>query len=316
MSKFSNLKLLLILGVLLAMIAVVKFLDSQKGERNFRSELVTIDSAKVTSILIYPKSKKGQEVKLYKEGSDWKVHINENKSQSVSRDRISQLFKTIDDIKPVRLAARNADKWKEFEVDTSGTRLIVKQGDKKTLDIVIGKFSFSGGRNVETFVRLEGDNETYAVNGFLEGTFNSGIDDWRDKTIIKGDKDAWKKLTFSLADTMKYQLVRQGTYWQLDSDTALQQEVNNYLNSTATMTGIAFADDVDAASLGMPQYVLEIADTAGATIRVEGFALADKKIIRSSLNTDNLINGSQGGVFDRIFVNRSRFAVADTVTVQ
>lgn len=315
MSKFSNLKLLLILGALLAVIAVVKFLDSKKGERNFRSELVSIDTTKVSAVYIYPKSKKGAEVKLFSENGEWKVRLNENKNQKVDDERISGLFKTLTGIKPTRLAARSTDKWQEFEVDTSGTRVKVNEGDNKTLDIIIGKMSFSGGRNVETFVRLEGDDETYAVDGYLEGTFNSGADEWRNKTVIRGNKDDWKKLSFSLADTMRYQLTNQDGTWLLDGMPANQQEVTNYLNAASHMMGSAFADDVDPATLGTPQYVLEIDDSTGSIARVEAFVSGDKKVIRSAQNTDNLFNGA--GVFERIFADRSKFVpVVDTAAAQ
>jgi len=315
MSKFSNTKLLLILVVLAAVIAMVKFMDSRKGERNFRNELVSIDTTKVSSVYIYPKSKKGQEVKLFSDDGDWKVRLSANKNQKVTPEKISGLFKSLTGIKPSRLAARTSDKWKEFEVDTSGTRVKVNEGDKKTLDIIIGKMNFSGGRNVETFVRLEGDDDTYAVNGYLEGTFNAGVDDWRDKTLIKGNKDAWAKLTFSLADTMQYQLANRDGIWTLDGFTANEQEVNSYLNAAASLRGNAFADEIDANTLGTPQYVLEIDDSLGNKIKVEGFVVGDKKVLRSSQNTDNIFSGI--GVFDRVFVDRSKFVpVADSMAVQ
>jgi len=316
MSKFSNTKLLLILVVLAAVIGIVKYLDSHKGERNFRSELVDVDTAKISAVYIYPKSKKGEEVKLFKENGQWKVRVSESKNLSVEPAKISGLFKTLTGIKPVRLAARSSNKWKDFEVDTSGTRVKVNEGEKKALDIIIGKFNFSGGRDVETFVRLEGEDETYAVNGFLDGTFNGGIENWRDKTIIKGNKDEWTKLSFVIADTMRFQLLKD-SLWTLDGQPANQTEIKNYLSSVSHTLGTAFADDVEASTLGTPQYLLQIDDSTGTKAKVEGFIIGDKKVLRSSLNTDNLINGSQGGVFERIFVSRTKFLpAADTSAAQ
>src|SRR5688572_8095156 len=80
MSKSSNTKLLLALVALIAIVAGVKLWESRKGERNFKAELVNIDSAKVSTILIYPKAKKGEEVKLTKEGNEWKVKMSDTKS--------------------------------------------------------------------------------------------------------------------------------------------------------------------------------------------------------------------------------------------
>lgn len=314
MSKFSNKTLLLLLVVLAAAVGAVKCFDSKKGERNFRSELVEdVDSAKVSTILIYPKSKKGEEVKLTKEGAGWKVKITDSKSQQVDSARMTGLFKAILSLKPTRLAARGSDKWKEFEVDTTGSRLVVKEGDKTTLDIIIGKFNFSGGREVETLVRLSGEDETYAVNGFLDGTFNTGIDAYRDKTIVKGSKDNFTKLAFAFADTMSYFIEKQDSMWLIDGVTGVNAtETENFLNTLAALNAVSFVDDVDATGL-LASHTLEIDDTQGNKTKVEGFIQNNRKIIRSSQNADNLLNGD--GVWEKVFADKSKFIRVDTLVI-
>lgn len=313
MSKFSNKSLLLLLVVLVAVVAGIKYFDSQKGERNFRSELVDdVDSAKISGILIYPKSKKGEEVKLTKEGAEWKVKITDSKSQTVDSTRISGLLKAILALKPTRLAARTTDKWKDFEVDTTGSRVVVKQGDKTTLDIIIGKFNFSGGRDVETFVRLSGEDETYAVNGFLDGSFNTGIDAYRDKTIVKGSKDNFTKLTFALADTMRYFIEKRDSLWFVDGATSANSELENYLGALASLNAASFVDDVDATGL-LASHTLVIDDTQGNKTKVEGFIQNNRKIIRTSMNADNLLNGE--GVWEKVFADKWKFQPVDTLAV-
>ncbi len=314
MSKFSNKTLLLLLVALAAVVGAIKYFDSQKGERNFRSELVDdVDSAKVSTILIYPKSKKGEEVKLTKDGAGWKVKITDSKSQQVDSARMTGLFKAILSLKPIRLAARSSDKWKEFEVDTTGSRLVVKEGDKTTLDIIIGKFNFSSGREVETLVRLSGEDETYAVNGFLDGTFNTGIDAYRDKTIVKSNKDNFTKLTFALADTMRYSIEKRDSMWLVDGVTGVNEtETQNFLSMLASLNATSFIDDVDASGL-LASHTLEIDDTQGNKTKVEGFIQNNRKIIRSSQNADNLLSGD--GVWDQLFADKWKFARVDTSTV-
>lgn len=315
MSKFSNTKLLIALVALAAIVAGVKFFDSKKGERNFRNELVAdVDSAKISTILIYPKAKKGEEVLLTKEGNGWKVKINDTKSQSVDSTKMTGLFKTILGLKPTRLAARSAEKWKEFEVDTSGTHVIVKEGDKTTLDITIGKFNFIGGREVETFVRLAGEDETYAVNGFLDGSFG-GIDTYRDRAVVKGNKDNWTKLTFALADTMRYFIEKRDSAWFVDGLNPVNAgALENYLGTLAAANAQSFIDDVDAASLGNASHTLLIDDTQGNKITIEGFLQNNRKIIRSSLNPDNLLNGE--GVWEQVFKDKFTFLPMDAGAAQ
>ena len=58
--------------------------------------------------------------------------------------------------------------------------------------MIIGKFTFKQqGRITTSYVRLAEEDDTYATDGILSMTFNQGINTWRDKTVIKGNKDDW-----------------------------------------------------------------------------------------------------------------------------
>ena len=71
--KINN-KLLLAIFTTLTILAVIVYIyDQKKGERTFKSELCSVDSAAVTSITIYPKGKGTDFLKLSKEGKGWVV---------------------------------------------------------------------------------------------------------------------------------------------------------------------------------------------------------------------------------------------------
>lgn len=58
MSKKSrSKKLTIVFVILLAAILIFNYFESRKGERTFRKEVVSIDTAKITSIKIYPEIK-------------------------------------------------------------------------------------------------------------------------------------------------------------------------------------------------------------------------------------------------------------------
>lgn len=307
-SKVSNTALLVVLVVLLGAIAGVKLIDSKKGERNFRSELVEdLDTSKITSILIYPKST-GKEVKLFKESDQWKVKVTETKSQVVAKERISGLFTQLLGLTPKRLAGKTEARWKDFEVDSSGSHVIVKAGDKKVLDIILGKFSYQQtAQSMETYVRLSGEIETYTVDGFLDATFNQDVNSWRDKTIIRGNKDEWNNLSFTLPEAGSFQLELKDSVWVVDAEIADANEVENYLNSISNLMGTTFMDDFDAASLGTPDYILVIQNNQGDKITVEGFAKGDKELIRSSLNDGSIFDAKAGNLFEKIFTGKLKF---------
>ncbi len=43
-------------------------------------------------------------------------------------------------IKPKRVAARSKTKWKEYEVDSAATRVVVNEDGSEVLDLIIGKY--------------------------------------------------------------------------------------------------------------------------------------------------------------------------------
>jgi len=307
--KTSNVKLLIILVILLGAIGVVKLMDSKQGERNFRSELVEIDTSKVTAIHIYPKSLPGEVVRLSVESDKWKIKVNE-KSVSTEKSMVPRILNELIGLKPKRLAGKTAERWKDFQVDSLATRVEVYEGDKKTLDLVVGKFSFQqNSNNMETFVRLAAEEETYTVDGFLDPTFNNGTDHWRDKTIIKGDKGEWISLSFTLPALGSYQLQMQDSVWKIGGEVADATEVDNYLNALSQVSGASYADDIEESALGTPDYMLEIANKQGDKIKVDGFVKDEKQILRSSLNPESLFNVEAGAanLFETIFVDTSKF---------
>ena len=56
-NKLSTKTLIILFAGLLIVVAAFLFNDAKHGERSFRKDLVNIDTAKVTSINIYPKTK-------------------------------------------------------------------------------------------------------------------------------------------------------------------------------------------------------------------------------------------------------------------
>ena len=187
-NKLTNNKLGIIFGALVVLLLIIWVMDSQKGERTFREELVDIDTASVTEILLYPKSYNYKEVRLFKADDQWRVELNDNLNVSVPEAKITALYNQLLDIKPKRLAARDATKFKDFQVDSSATRIKVIEDGDETLDLIIGRFSYQQQpRSMSTFVRLGNDVDIYEVDGFLEMSFNKNADSFRNGDIISSN---------------------------------------------------------------------------------------------------------------------------------
>jgi len=307
LSNISNKTLGLVFAAFLIIALIIVISDSGSNERTFRSELVDIDSSAVSQIMIYPKKLNGDSVRLFKEDDGWKVELGDGKTASVPQNKIDQIINQLIKIKPERLAGRGSDNWTEFEVDSSATRIEVYEGSDKTLDLIIGKFTFQQPRSMKTFVRLTDDTDVYETDGFLSMVFNQDANNFRDQKVIKGDVNNWKSLSFSYPADSSYQLVKTNNTWKLSSGSAVDSaKTAVQLQQLSNIRGNEFLD-IDEDKLPFPQYKLTIIKNDDSQIEVFGYKYNDTVVIKSSQNPESYFDGKKGNLFKKVFVGMKKF---------
>lgn len=307
-NKLSNKSLTIVFIVLLIGVAAFVLYDSHHGERSFRSELVSIDTAKVTSIKIYPKSDSHKEVNLYKEGKYWKVKLPGNKTGDVTDNKIRQIFDQLLSIKPASVAAQSPDKWKEYKVDTAqATEVKVYQGSDNTLDLMIGKFAFQQPRSMSTFVRVGGDDNVYETNGMISYTFDHGPNYFRDDRVISDDYNDWSKLSFTYPGDSSFTLQKVDKKWAIDGRAADSSKVVDFLRPLSHLTNSEFVDNFDHNILNKASYTLTITSSSKGAITVTGFQKGDTLLVTSSENPDVYFNGMKNGFKKNLFAGKNKF---------
>ena len=301
----NNKTLGIIFGILLVIAAFIFIFQSGKNERTFREVLVDIDTSAVTQIIIYPKSQKPNEVKLFKDKDEWKVNLPSGRTAKVTNQRMSSVFSQLLAIKPKQLVARDESKWNELQVDSTGSRVQVYEGSDLSLDLVIGRFSFQQPRSMNTFVRLYNDKDVYEVDGFLDMTFNQGANMFRDGTVINSDFNNWKQIQFVYPADSSFQLVNTGNNWLLNGQKTDSAKTVNYLNRIRNLSNNNFIDNVNVNSTTMPSYSLNITTSDMNFIEVKCYVDSAKTIIHSSQNPDAWFDGSS--IKNTIFVGKSNF---------
>ena len=301
----NNKTLGIIFGGLIVIAVVIFIFQGGKNERTFREVLVDIDTSAVTEILIYPKSHKPNEVKLFKENNEWRVSLPSNGSAKVTDQRMSSLFSQLLAIQPKRLAARDESKWNELQVDSTGSRVKVFEGSDLTLDLVVGRFSFQQPRTMNTFVRLYNDKDVYEVDGFLDMTFNQGANIFRDGTVINSDYNNWKQIQFVYPADSSFQIVNIGRAWLLNGKSTDSLKTVNYLNRLRNLSNNSFIDDVKIDPSTQPTYSLNITTSDMKFIEVKCFVDSTSSFIHSSQNPEAWFDGTS--LTKTIFVGKSAF---------
>ena len=241
--KINNKLLVTVFVVLLAVVVLVEFMDSRKGNRTFKSDLVEVVADDVTSIEIYPKAANGNLIKLFRENDLWKVESG-GKKFNADQASAGRMISEINEMKTKSVVATNKESWGKFEVtDSLGTEVKLIKGSSVLADIIIGKFSYAEPRNMTSYVRLAGEKEVYGVEGMLGMSFNRNVNAFRDRTIIKSNKADWTKLTFSYPADSSFVLEKKGEKWMIGDMETDSASVVKYFNQIANLSDGSFTDE-------------------------------------------------------------------------
>jgi len=293
--KINNRYLSVLFIVLLVLVVVFIFLDSDRNERSFREVLVDIDTSTVTKLVIYSQASNFEPVNINKQNNEWFVELANGKSAHVTNQKIEQSFNELTAIKPKRLAARGQDNWNSFKVDSTGTRVQVFEGGNLTLDIVLGRFNYQQQpRSVSTYVRLYNDNDVYEVDGFLALTFNQNADAFRDGTIVSGDFNTWNNLKFDYPADSSFTLKKINGKWFLDEVETDSVKTARYLSTLSKLSRSNFADETDIEPNQNPTYKLTIADVNLEFTKISAF-VDTNYVITSTQNPDTKFDGKTFG---------------------
>lgn len=303
--NISQRNLLIVFGILLLLAVIFIYYDSTHEERTFRTDIVDIDTSKVTEISIYPKATNHKEVKLLKEGKYWRVQLENNKSFPAEASKVANMINMLGGIKASSVAAQSESKWKEFKVDTSGTRVKVFEGNDNTLDMTIGKFAYQQQfRSMTSYVRVKGDKNIYEVNGFLEFTFNQKPDYFRNSALVNDDFTHWRRLSFSYPDS-SFQLSKDSSgHWSINNVRPDSAKTVNYLRILSHLSGSGFIDNPDQSLLNKSTYTLTIESSALGGITLSGYANPNQFIIHSTQNPDAYFNGNANALWKKIFAGK------------
>jgi hypothetical protein len=313
--KFSIKTLAIIFSALLLIVVAVKVNDSFNRGNTLKDVLFDINTDDVTTIRIYPQSEKGKEITLVKNNGTWSVKFN-GITYPGDQSLISSLPGQINKLKPLRLAATKEESWKSFHVtDSLATKVVLESNGKVLAGLYIGKFSYIMPKNkmpqqnpymrqpqgkMNTYVRTLNDKNVYAVEGFLGMSFNRSVDDFRDKTIVRVNKNDLTKLTFSYPADSSFVLAQKEGKWFVDDQPADSASVVHYLNKITNLKGRAFAE----AGVAAFNHSVKIEGRNMEPVTVQAFVSDKGAVITSSQNKGAIFKDDGKYIFKRLFVSK------------
>jgi len=315
--KFNNRTLLIVFLGLAGILVLSRVFTAKKAERTLVADLVEIDTGRISSIYIYPQAEQGAELTFSKKGRAWIVSKDE---LSVPADKysIGHTMEELLNLKVDRLVARSEEKWPEFQVtDSLGTRVIVKEGKKTTLDMIIGRFNYQpppGGYTGYgqqygtgiTYVRNSDEDEVYAVEGFLAMSVNQGFNNWRDQNICSLTKDQITKVVFDYPADSGFVAQKLDVNWTINGILADSTSMAQYLDGLSRKSHGNFADGFSPLSTPLFQVSFEGMNMDPLLIRVYSQD-GDELILHSTINPDSYFRITRNGLFKDIFRSSAGF---------
>jgi hypothetical protein len=318
LKNISSVKLIAILVALVLVYLGIQFFGGKSRSKSFKAELVEIDTAKVTKVLI---DAKGENLELLKENNAWRVSIGDGKFAAAQKSRVRSTLSSLMTIKPSRIAAKKQEKWKEYQVDSAGTRVRVFEGKKNTLDIVIGRFGFNqqamqqqqqmmmGGRGMQQFysyVRLHDEDEVYVADNFMGMSMNTNSSDYRNKQLLSLTTDSISSVQFNYPADSGFVLTKVDSTWSIFGAPTDSASTASYLSDIRFVNNSNFVDDVPATALVSPTVSMSIKQNGKPDIFVKAFQHPlHQWIINSSENPQSYF--ADESLMEKLFVGRDTF---------
>lgn len=302
LKNISSIKLIGILTALVLVYLGVEFFGGKSRSKSFKAEIVEIDTSKVSKLII---EANGEHLELLKENNAWKVSLGNGKYADAQKGNIKNTLNSLLSVKPSRIAAKNPEKWKDYQVDSAGTRVQVFEGNKSTLDLVIGRFGFDqqamqqaqqqqqmGGRGgmpqFYTYVRLENEQEVYVADNFMGMSINTDASGFRNKEVLSLATDDISEIQFNYPEDSSYVLNKVDSVWSIFGSPADSAATASYFSDIRNLTNSNFVDDVPPAALVSPTVSMNIKQSGKADIMLRAFQHPEHKwIVNSSENPES-----------------------------
>ncbi len=310
--KSKNGILIILLIILLAIYFIVRFMDD--GDRSFKDIVVSFDPGEVTGIIILDPGT-GQKTKLAFIDMEWNV-VMEDKCYPADSNVVKNILIQLSSLPTKRYAGKGEKIWDRYELtDGVALKISLLKDQQVIKDILIGKFSYNMPENqgqqmtgrqpqgdATTYVRVAGEEEVYAVDGFLRMNFNRDANAYRDRTMIRVNMHDVTRVVIEQAEG-NIALVNNQGHWLVNGKPADSAKAVKYITGLSNLNSPYFVNQDFSGALA--SHIAEISGNNFMPVTISAFPVADTNInyaIHSSLNAESYFNGKKNGLFEKAFI--------------
>jgi hypothetical protein len=260
-------------AILVLLVVVAYFLMERPGERSSGvgegDLLFELDSASIDRIEV--KSPSGLVV-LEKRGAEW--FLTSPLTYRADQSNAVSTLSMVKGMKAKAAVSSNPAKRSLFQVDSSGTLLILSAQGKPAASVIIGKM---GGTFTETYVRKPDAEEVLLADGSFSFVGTRTVKEWRDRTIAEVARENIKEISYRYGDTT-FTVRFADSLWRIGNDEADQGAVNSLLS---TLSSLRADDFVDGPLPGTPKVSAQVS-FAGIDVQFSFQKTSGKFLVQAS----------------------------------
>ncbi len=311
--KLKTKHLIAVFIILLVVFALVELKDKFRNDRSLRAQVITVDTSEIAGIVI-SSIQPAQTVELSLHKTTWVIGHN-RKEYVADQPMVHNILLRLVNLKPEWLAATGKEQWNEFQVsDSLATRVVIrKKNTKKTVTLFIGKITYQAPQGpyeqgiINSYVRLNGENKVYAVQGFLRMDFPADVNSYRLKNLLGQNVADWTKFTFTYPADSSFELVKKQNQWFINNQQADSVRMKFYLQDIVKLSGTHFTDTIAGNKQALLSLTIEGNNMQPVVLNAYASAKASDYLIHSSFNTQAWFIEDKHTLPSRLFKSKSYF---------
>lgn len=222
----------------LILLALAYYMTHRPGETSWsqdeKNSLFKVDSASIDRIeVISPQ----HNFVFVKQNQEWYLQepINYKADQSV----VGSLIEQIGSARATATISSNPEKQTIFQVDSTGTKVILSSKGNELANLIIGKM---GTTYTETYVRRSSSNDVVLVDAYLTAITTRQLKDWRDRTIVKVPRELIQEIKYQYGDTT-FVVSMKDSLWHVDQAKADEFTIRTIVTSLSDLKGNDVIDE-------------------------------------------------------------------------
>lgn len=263
----------ILLGLLALLGGVVLLLFQQPGEQSLTEEtkesLVEIDSSSVIGVAF---SSPSGRVDLVRVGNEW--FVDSERRFRADQMLVGTFLQQVGQLTVSSVISENPEKQSLFQVDSSGTRIVLQSDGGDTAAFILGK---SGPGMVEVYARREGSNQVVLVDASVSYSSRRAAKEWRDHSILTIPKEQIRTIGFQYGDTT-FSLAWKDSAWVIDNTPVKDWAANSVVS---TLSDFDADDFLDTPPSPVPKQTAVIS-VAGAEVRFFRQNTGDQYVVTAS----------------------------------